>query len=269
MSPTGSSAEAQSAAADDSEFDDVQEAEPQPPQPPSFELHGYQKDYLATLAKANAKDEAGVLRALVEKAAGSEAVREAIFGTFHCVHCNSVSPAEWINARKGKKEPYELDIGEGAVGFLSQELLLKVGPPGPKKAVQPGPKRADRDKAARCVIDWAVKHYGAQPERDCLRELANKPSETSGSDEGARAKLGATVALGAAGVALALAALGQTIDEEGRWQTQVAEAIAILGGCYALVSTGTTPVEAGKDALQTLLQRQHGSPWARPIYQGQ
>ena len=47
------------------------------------------------------------------------------------------------------------------------------------------------------------------------------------------------------------------------------DAIAILGGCYALVSTGATPVEAGKDALQTLLQRQHGSPWARPIYQGQ
>ena len=37
---------------------------------------------------------------------------------------------------------------------------MPVGPPGPSKKVQDGPRRADPHKAARCCIDWAIKEYG-------------------------------------------------------------------------------------------------------------
>eukprot|EP01047_Picozoa_sp_COSAG01_P063793 COSAG01_NODE_8331_length_2826_cov_1.515952_3_plen_228_part_00 len=73
----------------------------------------------------------------------------------------SKDPAEWIAARKGKKEPYSLPISSDKIKFLSGEILLKVGPPGPQKAIIPGPKRADASKAVRCCVDWAIKHYGA------------------------------------------------------------------------------------------------------------
>jgi hypothetical protein len=73
----------------------------------------------------------------------------------------SKDPAEWIATRKGKKEPYSLPISSDKIKFLSGEILLKVGPPGPQKAIIPGPKRADASKAVRCCVDWAIKHYGA------------------------------------------------------------------------------------------------------------
>ena len=65
----------------------------------------------------------------------TESVKAAIFDTFHCVHCGSVSPPEWISARKGTKTPFALPVSGEAVAFLSSELLVKVGPPGPSKAV--------------------------------------------------------------------------------------------------------------------------------------
>ena len=55
----------------------------------------------------------------------------------------------------GSKGPAE------CIAFLSQPILVAVGPPGPKKALQPEkPNRADVNKAARTCIDWAIKEYG-------------------------------------------------------------------------------------------------------------
>ena len=55
---------------------------------------------------------------------------------------------------------YPLAVSAEAVTFLSGELLVPVGPPGPGKKVQPGPRRSDPHKAARCCIDWAIKEFG-------------------------------------------------------------------------------------------------------------
>ena len=54
----------------------------------------------------------------------TESVKAAIFDTFHCVHCGSVSPPEWISARKGTKTPYVLSVSSEAVVFLSSDLLV-------------------------------------------------------------------------------------------------------------------------------------------------
>jgi hypothetical protein len=126
-----------------------------------FELHGYQADYLKKMAASQGLgSDASALQSIVDKAMASESVEKAIFDTFHCVHCGSVSPAPWIAERKGKKIAYPLAVSAEAVNFLSGELLVPVGPPGPSKKVQPGARRADPHKAARCCIDWAIKEFG-------------------------------------------------------------------------------------------------------------
>ena len=89
--------------------------------------------------------------------------KAAVFDDFHCVHCGSVKPAEWIATRKGKKEPYELDLSLEALEFLKKPMLVKVervGDPPVKKIVE-GPRRTDIHKAVRCTIDWAIKDYSA------------------------------------------------------------------------------------------------------------
>jgi hypothetical protein len=129
-----------------------------------FELHAYQKDFLDNLANARGLDgAAAALQEIVDRAMSDDSVRKAIFENFHCVHCGSVSPAQWISARKGKKEAYDLALTRPAVAFLGKAMLVqveKVGEP-PVRQVVPGPLRADANKAARCCIDWAIKNYGA------------------------------------------------------------------------------------------------------------
>eukprot|EP01052_Picozoa_sp_SAG31_P002853 SAG31_NODE_103_length_25164_cov_12.124317_21_plen_482_part_00 len=165
----------------------------------TFELHGYQKDFLERAAVAqNLPSDAAVLQRLVDFAMKEDAVKAAIFDeTFHCVHCDSKSPPDWIQSNKGDKKPYELKLTDDACEFLGGEILLQVGPPGPDKQVIPGPKHADPNKvravtfsflcpllekhgtfiarcnaliervspcikAVRCCIDWAIKTFDAE-----------------------------------------------------------------------------------------------------------
>jgi hypothetical protein len=66
---------------------------------------GYQIDFLNSCkAEGGAAGAAGALQAIVDKAMSDDKVKAAIFDDFHCIHCGSVSPAEWIASRKGKKE---------------------------------------------------------------------------------------------------------------------------------------------------------------------
>merc|ERR1719198_295411 len=131
---------------------------------PKFQLHGYQIDFLRALAPVvNADDESGAMELIVQRCLQDEKVKAAIFEDFHCVHCGSVKPAEWIANRKGKKEPYGLNLSLEALNFLKKPLLVKVervGDPPVKKIVE-GALRADTDKAVRCCIDWAIKDYSA------------------------------------------------------------------------------------------------------------
>ena len=139
------------------------------------ELHGYQIDFLMTMYKAglpevmkcskeyNISGASAALQALVEEAVHDEDKQKEIFDTFHCVHCGSVKPAEWIAGRKGKKEPHSLQLTKMATEFLKMDLLVpveKLGTP-PVRQVVSGPRRADVSKAARCCVDWAIKAYGA------------------------------------------------------------------------------------------------------------
>lgn len=129
------------------------------------ELHPFQFEFLEKLAasgQVGAKDAAGALSAIVTRALDDGKVRNAIFDEFHCIHCGSVKPAEWIKTKCGKK-PYTLKLAPPVKEFLSSTILVpvkKVGEP-PKKTVVDGDKRADISKAARCCVDWAVKNYGA------------------------------------------------------------------------------------------------------------
>merc|ERR1719217_403681 len=109
------------------------------------------------------EDAGKALEHIVQQAMSNPAIESEIFDTFHCVHCGSVKPAEWIANAKGKKEPYKLRVNDLVMAFLHQEILVKVeklGDP-PVRQVVDGPKRADADKAARCCVDWAIKNYGA------------------------------------------------------------------------------------------------------------
>lgn len=132
-----------------------------------IELHQYQKDFLETLARAQGRPSlSAALQALVELPMSDPQVRAQIFDTFHCVHCKGVSPAEWINTRKGEKLGYSFELSSAAVAFLGETMLVpveRVGDPPIKKVVS-GPRRADSSKAARCCLDWAIKKYKAQPD---------------------------------------------------------------------------------------------------------
>jgi hypothetical protein len=127
----------------------------------TLEIHGYQNDFLAKMAKAQGFGSAGAaLQSIVYQAMSNASIKSAIFDDFHCVHCGSKNPADWVKNRMGKK-PHSLDLSQECVAFLSQTILVAVGPPGPSKALQPDkPKRADVNKAARTCIDWAIKEYG-------------------------------------------------------------------------------------------------------------
>ena len=127
------------------------------------ELHPFQFEFLEKLApQVGAKDASGALSAIVTRAQDDSKVRSAIFDDFHCIHCGSVKPADWIKTACGKK-PYAHQLAPPVKEFLSSTILVpvkKVGEP-PKKQVVEGDKRADQSKAARCCVDWAVKNYGA------------------------------------------------------------------------------------------------------------
>ena len=130
----------------------------------SLELHGYQKDFLDTLGvKLDNSGPSAALEFLVGKAIADAAVHEEIYGSFHCVHCGSVKPAEWIRTRKGTKTPYALDLSAETSAFLGQSILKqveKVGDP-PVRQVVPGPLWSDASKAARMAVDWAIQNYDA------------------------------------------------------------------------------------------------------------
>ena len=134
------------------------------PVPTVFELHGYQEDFLRRAAAAQGlPDAAAALQKLVGFAMKEEVVKAAIFDDgFNCVHCDSKSPPDWIQNNKGTKHPQLLALTPAALGFLGQEMLLEVGPPGPDKAVIPGELHADHLKAARCCIDWAIAEFGGE-----------------------------------------------------------------------------------------------------------
>eukprot|EP00746_Dinoflagellata_sp_MGD_P137728 gnl/MRDRNA2_/MRDRNA2_71491_c0_seq1.p1 gnl/MRDRNA2_/MRDRNA2_71491_c0~~gnl/MRDRNA2_/MRDRNA2_71491_c0_seq1.p1 ORF type:complete len:179 (+),score=40.05 gnl/MRDRNA2_/MRDRNA2_71491_c0_seq1:132-668(+) len=127
---------------------------------PKFIMHKYQRDFLDKFAAAQCLSDASkAFQSIVEQAMDDHAIQKDIFDTFHCVHCGSVNPQEWISKAKGK-QPYDLDVSPQVVAFLGRELLVKVEKVGepPTRQVVPGPKRADPDKAARCCIDWAIKN---------------------------------------------------------------------------------------------------------------
>ena len=71
--------------------------------------------------------------------------------------------SDWIANRKGTKDVYKLQLSAPVVAFLSNNLLVKVARVGdpPVKQVVEGAKTADKSKAARCCIDWAIKKFGA------------------------------------------------------------------------------------------------------------
>lgn len=129
-----------------------------------MELHAYQKDFLDTMGAEGtngASNASEALESIVAKAMSDKATYKAIFDEFHCIHCGSKSPADWIANRKGKKDPYSFSLKEETKAFLNGTIVVAVGPPGPNKALQPDkPKRADSNKAARCCVDWAIKAYG-------------------------------------------------------------------------------------------------------------
>jgi hypothetical protein len=41
---------------------------------------------------------------IVDEAMKDDSVKDGIFGGFHCIHCGSVNPEDWISNRKGKKD---------------------------------------------------------------------------------------------------------------------------------------------------------------------
>merc|ERR1719316_1011826 len=88
---------------------------------PKIALHRYQKNFLDQYAAAQCLDDAGkALQSIVEQAMSNPAIQKEIFDTFHCVHCGSVSPAEWIAKARGK-QPYSLAVNPQVVAFLGKE----------------------------------------------------------------------------------------------------------------------------------------------------
>eukprot|EP01048_Picozoa_sp_COSAG05_P024857 COSAG05_NODE_6045_length_1034_cov_5.160428_1_plen_134_part_00 len=129
----------------------------------AYELHGYQRDFLATLAGARGlASNSAALESIVAQAMSNSATQAAIFDVLQCIHCGSVNPAEWIATRKGDKEAVPLALSPAAAAFLRQPLLAKVARVGepPVKMLVPGPRTSDAGKAARCCVDWAIKEYG-------------------------------------------------------------------------------------------------------------
>ena len=131
--------------------------------PPKLEMHGYQTEFLKNFGKAKNTDAVGALQFIVDRAMSEPPIKKAIFDDFHCVHCGSVKPAEWVASNKGNKKPARFALSKAALHFLNEPLLVPVGKRGepPKRQVIEGPRHADASKAARCCVDWAIKNYGA------------------------------------------------------------------------------------------------------------
>lgn len=154
-----------------------------------FALHAYQLDFLETLGASGAPEveecatkysisgPSAALQALAEEAIGDAKVQAECFDGFHCVHCGSVNPAAWIKERKGTKVPVELAVTKLVVSFLSMELLVPVEKRGepPKRQVVEGARRADKDKAARCLVDWAIKNRNAVEDGKVKAKASRSP----------------------------------------------------------------------------------------------
>lgn len=169
----------------------------------SFELHGYQVAFLKRMAASNlpgiarrkaacgGDGVAAALQAVVEEAMVDPTIRAEIFDVYHCVHCGSVKPAAWIADDKGNKKPHVLGVSRPVVEFLSSAVLVPVEKRGepPKRQVVEGPRRADRHKAARCCVDWAIKQSGdvadgkapAPAAQKAKKSPAKSPARTSKS----------------------------------------------------------------------------------------
>ena len=91
----------------------------------TFKLHGYQIDYLNTLAVAQGLAGPGdALQAIVDLARSDPTVKNEIFGDFFCVHCGSVDPPAWIKSRKGKKVARAPPAASGAADEAADEAAL-------------------------------------------------------------------------------------------------------------------------------------------------
>ena len=131
------------------------------PKGSKFELHGYQADFLNKLGEMQGTSAAEALQAIVDKAMSDGKVKAEIFDEFHCIHCGSVSPADWIKERKGNKQPVTLPLTDEAIEFLSGELLVKVGKVDNVKQIIGDSRTSDVHKAVRCCVDWAIKNHAA------------------------------------------------------------------------------------------------------------
>ena len=145
------------------------------------ELHSYQKAFLDSLGAAHG-GAGGALQMIVTRAMNEPKVKAAIFDNFHCIHCGSVNPADWIKTQKGDKAPYKLKIGYEARSFLRQPLLVPVEKRGepPKRQIVEGPRRSDVSKAARCCVDWAIKKYGAVADGSISQGRVTRSRSTPG-----------------------------------------------------------------------------------------
>ena len=106
----------------------------------------------ASVAPAGRTAQGGVQNWSVRGAAQRQALREQVDPERPVRGARDVVPTAPV-----------IPLTPAAVTFLTSDLLVKVeklGEP-PKKQVVPGPLTADANKAARCCVDWAIKHYGA------------------------------------------------------------------------------------------------------------
>lgn len=146
-----------------------------------IELHSYQKLFLQSFSAVNGLEPGAsldaivvrlclgtcmltVILALVSQALAKDPkVYEEIWGDFICIHCGSVSPADWIKNNKGDKKMYSYDLAPVTVKMLSEAELKKVEKVGdrPVKQVVDGPSKKDIHKAARVAIDWAIMKFDA------------------------------------------------------------------------------------------------------------
>ena len=69
----------------------------------SLEIHGYQKEFLGKMAKAQGMgSEGAALQSIVYGAMSNAGIKSAIFDDFHCVHCGSKNPPDWVKNGMGK-----------------------------------------------------------------------------------------------------------------------------------------------------------------------
>eukprot|EP01052_Picozoa_sp_SAG31_P019882 SAG31_NODE_1468_length_8223_cov_37.850320_10_plen_111_part_00 len=95
----------------------------------SFELHGYQLDFLEQSSQAQqlAGGAAAAFERLVGFALKEPAIKAEIYDkTFHCVHCDSKKPPDWIQNNKGEKIGYPVWLRSFCLSLMRVRALLSV-----------------------------------------------------------------------------------------------------------------------------------------------